>query len=81
MPTCAGVAIDEARVGLLDGRGGEDAGRDGTEHAADAVDGEDVERVVDLDPGPKEGRAVAEAAGREADDEGANRRSRSPMRG
>ena len=45
-----GVALEQARVRLLDGGRGEDAGRDRTEHPADAVDGEDVERVVDLEP-------------------------------
>ena len=59
----------QALVGRLDRRGGEDAGGDGAEHAADAVDGEDVERVVDLEPRPQERRAVAQAAGDEADDQ------------
>ena len=65
----AGVAVDQARVGLLDRGGGEDAGGDGAEHPADAVDREDVERVVDLDARTQEGGAVAEAAGDEADDQ------------
>ena len=65
----AGVAVDQALVGRLDGARREDAGRDGSEHAADAVDGEDVQRVVDLDPLAQERGAVAQAAGDEADDE------------
>ena len=63
------IALDQARVGGLDGGGGEDAGGDGAEHAADAVDGEDVERVVDLEPRAQERRAVAQAADDEADDQ------------
>ena len=54
-----------------DGRGREDAGRDGAEHAADAVDREHVERVVDLEARAEERRAVADATGDEADDQGA----------
>ena len=46
----------------------------GAEHAADAVDREDVERVVDLDADPQERGAVAQAAGDEADDQRAARR-------
>src|SRR6478672_5144054 len=41
----ARVAVDQALVGLLDGARREDAGRDGAEHAAHAVDRKDVERV------------------------------------
>src|SRR6478752_4776614 len=41
------VAVEEAGIGGLDRRRGEDPGRDGAEHAADAVDREDVERVID----------------------------------
>ena len=63
------VAVEQARVGGLDRGRGEDAGRDGAEHAADPVDGEDVERVVDLGAGPQERGAVAQATGDQADDE------------
>ena len=49
-------------------------GGDRAEHAADAVDREDVERVVDLEPLTQERRAVAEAADREADEDRAARR-------
>ena len=60
----AGVAVDQAGVRRLDRARREDARRDRPEDAADAVDGEDVERVVDLEPLAEEGRAVAQAAGR-----------------
>ena len=44
----AGVAVEQAvDAGGVDGGGGEEAGGQGAERAADAVDGEDVERVVD----------------------------------
>ena len=46
----AGVAVDQAlSTPAWIGARREDAGRDGAEDAADAVDGEDVERVVDLE--------------------------------
>jgi hypothetical protein len=48
------VAIEQAGVGSLDGAGGEDAGGEGAEHAADAVDREDVEGVVDARAGSQE---------------------------
>ena len=67
--SCCRVALEQARVGLLDRGRGEDAGREGAEHAADAVDGEDVERVVDLEARAQQRGAVAQAAGDEADDE------------
>ena len=68
------VALEQAGVGALDRRRGEDAGGDGAEHAADAVDREDVERVVDLGAGSQERGAEAQAAGHEADDERATDR-------
>ncbi len=43
-----GIAVEEALVRGLDGGRGEDAGRDRTEHPADPVDREDVERIIDL---------------------------------
>ena len=69
-----GVAVEQAGVGGLDRGRGEDAGGDGAEHAADAVDREDVERVVDLEPLAEQRGAVAQAAGHEADDRGRRRR-------
>ena len=47
--------------------------------AADAVHGEDVERVVDPDPLAQQRRAVAQGTGHEADGHGAAGRRRSPM--
>ena len=44
-----GVAVDEAGE-AVDRGDREDAGRDGAPHAADAVDREHVERVVDVQP-------------------------------
>ena len=75
----AGVAVDQAREGVDRGRR-EDAGRDRAERAADAVDGEDVERVVDPKPLAQERRAVAQPADGEADERPRRRRSRSPTR-
>ncbi len=46
----AGVAVDQAAAEAVDRGRGEDAGGDRPERPADAVDGEDVERVVDLEP-------------------------------
>ena len=43
------VAVEQTGVGGLDGGRGEDAGRDGAEHPADTVDGEDVEGVIDAE--------------------------------
>jgi hypothetical protein len=45
-----GIPLEQPGVGLLDGGGGEHAGRDRPEHAPDAVHGEHVQRVVDLEP-------------------------------
>jgi hypothetical protein len=59
----AGVAVDEALVVGLDGARRKDASRQCSEDAADTVDREDVEGVVDLDPLAEECRAVAEPAG------------------
>ena len=47
LTSCCGLPSSRPGVGGLDRGRGEDAGRDGAEHAAHAVDGEDVERVVD----------------------------------
>ena len=47
----------------------EDAGGDRAEHAADAVDREHVERVVDLEALAQQRRAVAQPADDEADDQ------------
>ena len=66
----AAVAVDERRCRPPGSRRGrEDAGGDRAEHAADAVDREDVERVVDLAPRPQQRGAVAQPAGDEADDQ------------
>ena len=75
------VAVEQPGVGGLDRGRGEDAGRDGPEHPADAVDREDVERVVDLGTGPQERGAVAQAARRETDEERAARRDEPRRRG
>ena len=69
MTSCWRVALEQAGVRRLDRGGGEDARGDRAEHAADAVDGEDIERVVDLDPLAQERGAEAQAAGDEADDQ------------
>ena len=69
MTTWAALPSMRPGVGLLDGGRREDAGGDRAEHPADAVDREDVERVVDLDPRPQQRGAVAQPAGDEADDE------------
>src|SRR5689334_17476981 len=44
------VALEQTRVRLLDRGRRKDPGRDGTEHPTYAVDREDIERVVDLEP-------------------------------
>ena len=67
MTHLAGVAVDQAREGV-DRGGREDARRDRAERPADAVDGEDVERVVDPKPLAQERRAVAQPADREPDE-------------
>ena len=48
-----GVAVEQAvRAGAVDRELGEQAGRQRAPDAADAVDGEDVERVVDAELAP-----------------------------
>ena len=81
MPTCPGIAVEQAGVRGLDRGRGEDAGGDGAEHPADAVDREDVERVIDLGACPQERGAVAQAAGDETDDQRAARRHEARRRG
>ncbi len=68
-------------TGRVDRGGGEDARGDRAEHAADAVDREHVERVVDVDALAQERGAVAQAAGDEADGERAARRHEAGRRG
>ena len=63
-----GVALEQPGERRLDGGSGEDAGRDRAEHAADAVDREHVERVIDLQARAQQRGAVAQAADDEADD-------------
>ena len=66
------LALPSMRPGKRADRGDrEDARRDGAPHAAHAVDREDVERVVDCRRSRRSVGAEAEAAGHEADDEGA----------
>lgn len=49
----------------------EDAGADVTDHAADAVDGEDIESIVNTDEELELGSEVADDAANDAHDEGA----------
>ena len=79
MTSCSGLPLDQA--GDATDRGDrEDAGADRAPHAADAVDGEDVEGVVDREALAQErdaeaGGACDEAEGQRATD---GRRSRQP---
>ena len=53
------VALDRA-ARATDGRDREDARGHGAEHAADAVDGEDIERIVDVHALAQQRRGVAQ---------------------
>ena len=48
LASCCDVALEQAGERWLDRGRGEHARRNGAEHAADAVDREHVERVIDL---------------------------------
>src|SRR5439155_2292265 len=61
-----GEAVGRARVHR---HGGEDAGRERTPHAADAVHAEDVESVVDLQSLRELDPDVTEGAGSETDED------------
>ena len=74
-PDLAGVAVDAGRTGpRRRPRHGEDAGQDGADEAADAVDAEGVERVVVAERAlqPRH-RPEADDAGDDADDQRAGR--------
>ncbi len=73
IPTWAEVALDGARDATDRGHR-QHACRDRAEHAADAVDGEDVERVVDAQALAQQRGAVADAARGKADQQRAARR-------
>ena len=57
MTELLGVAVEQARRRLLMAAVAKRPVARAPEHAADAVDGEDVERVVDLEPLPQQRRA------------------------